>query len=357
MLDDARGWYVERRHAVFKTLRLSNDSAALLFIALCWITAIILVDPRGEFPSVDDWSYASAVRALVERGEIKFSDWTTPNLISQVWWGALFALPFGASYTALRISTLVAALLGAFALFRLIRDAGRPVSIALFSALLLLFNPIFFTLSFTFMTDVPFVAAQTGAMLFLVAGLRSGSRATSALGWLLALAALLCRQTGLAIPIAYGAAYLVKHGLTVRRIVIATLPLAVFIGVQWAYRYWLDATGKTPLMFESNLRNTWLILAGPTSTIATTWFEVARYIFFYLGLFLLPISLPIVATLLRALPRKMATAVCGRHRGDHLYPCLGGSSRWPHHADLVPHLARWRHRGRQRRHPGAADFS
>src|SRR5688572_26577028 len=145
---------------------LSGDGAALAFIALSWLTAIILVDPRGEFPSVDDWAYLTSVRALVERGEISFSDWNAANLISQLFWGAVFALPFGVSYTSLRISTLVAALLAAFALYRLLREADAPISIALFAALALLFNPIFLSLSFTFMTDVPFVAAQTGAMLF-----------------------------------------------------------------------------------------------------------------------------------------------------------------------------------------------
>jgi len=295
--------------ALRRARTISGDSGALLFIAVCWISAVVLVNPLGEFPSVDDWAYLTSVRALVENGEIEFSGWTAANLISQVFWGALFALPFGASYTTLRISTLVAALLAAIALYRIIRDVDRPISIALFAALLLLFNPIFFALSFTFMTDVPFVAAQTGATLFLLAGLRSGSRASSALGWVLALAAQLCRQTGLAIPIAYGGAYLVKKGWGLRRLASALLPLAIFIGVQWGYKSWLTATGKTPLMFGFQMRSALPRLEGSPFLLVEDLAEIVRYAFFYLGLFLLPISLPAVTTMIDAVPRKRAVFI------------------------------------------------
>jgi len=284
----------------------SADSAALLLIALCWMSAVILVNPLGEFPSVDDWSYVSTVRALVERGEIELSDWIATNFISQAFWGALFAMPFGVSYTTLRISTIVAALLAAIALYRIIRNVDWPIPVALLAALSLLFNPIFFTLSFSFMSDVPFVAAQTGAMLFLLGGLRSGSRASSALGWVLALLAQLCRQTGLVIPLAYGGAYIVKQGWGLRRLAMAVLPLLVFLGVQWTYQYWLTATGRTPLMFGLSMRSILPKLAGSPVTVAENLFEVARYAFFYLGLFLLPISLPIIASIINSLSHKRA---------------------------------------------------
>src|SRR5262249_48761661 len=155
--------------------------------------------------------------------------------------------------------------------------------------LVLLFNPISFALSFTFMTDVPFVAAQTGAMLFLMRGLRTGSRSASAVGWSLASVALLCRQNGLAIPIAYGSAYLVKNGCSWKRLALAALPLVALLCVQWAYQYWLAASGRTPLLFGQQLDLMLPTLAGPTSAVVIHVFELAKFEFFYLGLFLLPI--------------------------------------------------------------------
>jgi hypothetical protein len=90
------------RYAEFAVARaslFSRDAAALIFIALCWIAAILLVNPIGEFPCVDDWAYLKSVRALVERGEIVLSDWSAPNLIvcnslcSECWPSFLCIIP------------------------------------------------------------------------------------------------------------------------------------------------------------------------------------------------------------------------------------------------------------------------
>lgn len=291
--------------------RSSRDFAALGFVASCWLVAILLVNPLGEFPSVDDWAYRYSVQALIERGEISFSDWTSTNLLSQIVWGALFALPFGPSYTALRVSTLVAALLGAFALYRLLRDAGRPISIALFAALLLLFNPLTFALSFTFMSDVPYLAVQTGAMLFILAGLRSGPNRSSAIGWTLALVAQLCRQVALAIPIAFGAASLARRGITLKNLAIAVLPIVVFILVQWLFQRWLAITDKTPVMFGMQVKSVWKNLTHSPLALPRALFDILRDIFFYLGLFLLPLTLPVTAAICQGLPRRTILLAAG----------------------------------------------
>ena len=90
---------------------ISGWTMVLLIIAV-WIVAALLIDPRGEFPLNDDWAYAAAVKTLLGGGGIRLSGWTTVNLIAQIFWGALFCLPFGFSFTALRISTLVLGLTG-----------------------------------------------------------------------------------------------------------------------------------------------------------------------------------------------------------------------------------------------------
>lgn len=289
-------------------LRFSRDTGALLFMGACWLAAIVLVNPIGEFPSVDDWAYRVPVKALVEHGDITFSDWTATNLIAQVFWGALFALPFGASFTTLRISTLVAGFLAAVALYRLVRDADRPISLALLSGLLLLFNPLFMPLAFSFMSDVPFIAAQTWAMVFLLRSLRSGSRIESLLGWLFGLAALLVRQIGFAIPLAYAGAYIAKHGYAVKRVAVAIIPLAGFIAAQWTFESWLDATGKTPFLFNYQTRTVLPTLLGSLSVFAGKLALIWTYAFLYLGLFLLPVSLPAAVSFIRSLRPRAASA-------------------------------------------------
>ncbi|MEH2041994.1 hypothetical protein [Nostoc sp.] len=78
----------------------------VLVLITTWILMTILVNPLGNFPLNDDWAYGQSVQSLVEKGNLKISPWSAANLLSQVFWGALFCLPFGFSFTALRFSTL-----------------------------------------------------------------------------------------------------------------------------------------------------------------------------------------------------------------------------------------------------------
>jgi hypothetical protein len=53
-------------------------------IVLVWIVLAIAIDPCGDFPLNDDWGFGLPVKALVERGEIRFTEWICPTLIAQV---------------------------------------------------------------------------------------------------------------------------------------------------------------------------------------------------------------------------------------------------------------------------------
>lgn len=112
----------------------SIDARYLSLLMLIWAVAAVIVDVRGEFPVGDDWAYRFSVISLLQDGVVRLSDWTATSLLSQVYWGALFALPFGASYTALRISTLVAAIIGSFFLYRLLREVKYPPLLVFLSA-------------------------------------------------------------------------------------------------------------------------------------------------------------------------------------------------------------------------------
>src|ERR1041384_2303938 len=99
---------------------LSTKKNHLLLISCLWLLLAIIINSYGEFPYNDDWAYAQSVKALVETGTFFMSGWTSVNLLTQIGWGALFCLPFGFSFTALRISTLAAGLLGLWGTYRLI---------------------------------------------------------------------------------------------------------------------------------------------------------------------------------------------------------------------------------------------
>src|SRR5438067_3533531 len=156
----------------------------LLLLALAGLVAA--VPPFGEFPVEDDWLYARAVEALIQHGQLQVPAWTATSLVLQACWGALIALLFGFSHSALRASTLLLSALGGLGCYLLLRELLDPKR-AMFGSLLLLFNPLFVFLSYSFMTDVPFLALALWSMLCSVRAMQSTS---PRLGWLAAGSAL-----------------------------------------------------------------------------------------------------------------------------------------------------------------------
>ena len=107
---------------------------------------------------MDDWTYASPVEQLLQHQPLRVLEWSSSPNIIQALWGALFCLRGGFSFASLGFSTWGSAagcLCGFYLLLRAPRIARTP---ALLGAATLGVNPIFFSLSFTFMTEVPFLA-------------------------------------------------------------------------------------------------------------------------------------------------------------------------------------------------------
>src|SRR5438093_12585801 len=101
--------------------KTDTDLSSIWIITIIWISMVILVNPIGDFPLNDDWAYGWTVKTLLETGVFQLSDWTATNLLPQALWGTLFCLPFGFSFTALRISTLTFGLIVVIATYRLLR--------------------------------------------------------------------------------------------------------------------------------------------------------------------------------------------------------------------------------------------
>jgi len=174
--------------------------AALAGLAVCMAA---LIRPVGEFPLNDDWSYARFVQSWLETGRPQFTGWTSVPLIAQGLWGALFCLPFGFSFAALRLSTAVAGLLGTWGLYFLARSVGHDRATALAAAIVLAVNPLWVNLSQTFMTDVPFTAACLWALAGFVRAFSDSRPRWLWLGFAASLAAALTRHPGIVLPLAF----------------------------------------------------------------------------------------------------------------------------------------------------------
>jgi Dolichyl-phosphate-mannose-protein mannosyltransferase len=182
--------------AVF-ALKALAPGAILLFAYFATGIALRLF---ADVPLHDDWTYAWSVEHFLKTGKLQVLDWSVHYPFAQILWGALFCLPFGFSFSALRVSTVVLAWLGSLALYGTLREVGRARTESLIASLVLIVNPVFYLLSFSFMTDVPFVSVSNIAFFFIVRGFSRRNALDLWIGCAFGVVDFFVRQLAVAIP-------------------------------------------------------------------------------------------------------------------------------------------------------------
>lgn len=264
-----------------------RNALGLAALAALVVWMGVLIRPTGEFPLNDDWSYARFVQSWLESGRPQFTGWTSVPLIAQALWGAMFCLPFGFSFAALRLSTAVAGLLGTWGMFFLARNIGQDRTTAFAAAFVLAVNPVYVNLTHVFMTDVPFTAACLWALAGFVRAFSDPRPRWLWLGFAGSLAATLTRHTGVVLPLAFWLAACVgpRDGVRSRAgwlgggVALALVGFCVFGTARLGLRpFWIGQSGE--------------IVAG-LGTLGN-WVRIlerAGEILVYLGLFGLPFEL------------------------------------------------------------------
>jgi hypothetical protein len=124
--------------------------------AVAWGTLIIAFPPgQQDFPLIDDWAFANGAMLFAQGKGIHYGNWASMPQLGIWIWAAPFLWIFGHSFFALRLATIALSWLGLFAFYDLLRQAQVRASRAALAAAALAFNPLFFLLQGTFMTDVP----------------------------------------------------------------------------------------------------------------------------------------------------------------------------------------------------------
>jgi hypothetical protein len=127
--------------------------------------ALWILHPLTDAPVVDSWLYGSAVRRFLRTGEMRFAGFTQDMPIAQVFYGVGWAHAFGANSVSLEMSTVILAVLCGMMFHALAIKCGAPRWQALAATGLLICNPCFTFLSFSFMTEIPFLTAMIAAHL------------------------------------------------------------------------------------------------------------------------------------------------------------------------------------------------
>jgi 4-amino-4-deoxy-L-arabinose transferase-like glycosyltransferase len=178
-----------------------GDCRALVGITTVVLMTALLASAPLEIPILDDWTYAWSVEHFLETGELRMLEWSAHYPLAQILWGALFSRLLGFSFAVLRLSTLVLAWAGVLTLYGTLRELGTRPLLAGLGALLLWCNPVFFVLSHSFMTDVPFVSLMSAALFGYVRWVKRRRTWDLSLGSVAALLACLIRQPGAALAL------------------------------------------------------------------------------------------------------------------------------------------------------------
>jgi hypothetical protein len=175
---------------------------ALTIVAMPFVIGWAVIKPWHDVPVIDDWVYAWSVEHLLRAGELRVSPISAVYPLGQIAWGSLFTWVAGFSFGALRLSTVVLAILGCWSIFLTCRELTVPFKASLLAALTVACHPVYYTLAFSFMTDVPFASAAAISLYFYVSAVQRQSRQRAWCAAAFATFAFLIRPVGIVLPVA-----------------------------------------------------------------------------------------------------------------------------------------------------------
>ncbi|MFN8637907.1 MAG: glycosyltransferase family 39 protein [Dehalococcoidia bacterium] len=264
---------------------------AFVAVMAAFIASTFIVPTMAPVAISDDWVYIRSSEILLREGRFEILAVASSNLLFQVGWGTLFALVFGPALGVYRLSVVVLWFLSAFAIYGLLLQLTRSRTRSALGAAIYVFNPLGYSLAFTFMTDAPFVALLTIAVWAYARGL---GRDREHLGWVFAgslasACAVLIRQPGVFIPagallavLIDGRAQLTSRGVRLV-IAIAGAPFVTFV----AFSLWLRLVHGEPAVMQLMQRQ--LVEGGP-GAIGLQGLRLYTIELAYIGLFALPLA-------------------------------------------------------------------
>jgi hypothetical protein len=147
-----------------------------LFCALAVLFCELVSRPYTAIGIADDGPYILMAHHLATTGHFVFNGWAAPMLGWQLYLGAAFIKLFGFSFTTVRCSTLLVAMVLAFVLQRILVRSSISERNATLGTLALVLSPLYLMLSVTFMTDI---TGLFGIVLCLYGCIRALQAATS----------------------------------------------------------------------------------------------------------------------------------------------------------------------------------
>ncbi len=247
--------------------------AAAAAVVGWYVFALAILHPLTDAPVVDSWLYGSAVRRFLRTGEIRFAGFTQAMPIAQVLYGVAWSHAFGANSVSLEISVVTLAVLCGVMFHAFAIECGASRWQAMAATGLLICNPCFTFLSFSFMTEIPFLTMLVAAHLAFA---RAGGRREDLWLWIaaaMAVIAFMIRPFG-AMAIAGCAAAMLLYGARrpgSRRSDLALwlrmfAPFGVALAVCSGLWVWLTVLGPKPWDLQLDENHFYYIFRVPLAS-------------------------------------------------------------------------------------------
>lgn len=268
-------------------------------MAVLWGLLIILVNPVGEFPFGDDWGYIGPSKHFAETGEIKLGDWPSMTLVLQVLIGGAAIEIFGFSFLTMRLLGLSFGFMGAVGAYYLFSYVTQNKKAGIFGAAMFSLNPVYFALSFTYSTDVPFMAFAVWAFYFYIKFLYEEKNKFLLWAILFNAASILIREVSLVLAGAFAVSYMLKYKFEKKAILKSMAVLIAALLVFGLWRLWMEnvhGMTKTADLFRVRMLDE---ISKGAIRIIFVYIKNIAFTLIFVGLYFFPMILPVYQSILR----------------------------------------------------------
>lgn len=260
----------------------------LLCLISIYLGIAIIINPHGNFPTNDDWSYSRTVKTLLDTGRFQLTGWGSLPLLPQAMWGLLFCKSFGFSFEILRFSTFILSIVSLVFMYFTILEFSDNRDLRIFSILFIISNPLFTASSLTFMTDIPFFAIGIAAVYFYIKFFHTEKLVYLLPAIILSIVSVFVRQIGLLFLLSFAIVFFFNRDVSVGKKLIPVFIVILSLAALILFQNSMQFAGPSPFVDNSRMQN-----LKETFTISKFFgiapiLKTGGMIFMYLGVFLSP---------------------------------------------------------------------
>lgn len=215
--------------------------ALLLIVSALVITAML---PLTNQIFSDDVAFSQSVRHFLQTGDLKVSEYTAASSISHILWGSIFAKVLGFSFSSLNLSVIALLPVLLIGIYKILRSLEVSETRSLIFTLFFLAIPWIPFLSFTFMSDIPFLTLEILTILCFLIFKKTLKIKYLSLSLIFASLAFLTRQLGLALILGVVSASFLQAWPSAKKVKTLALPFAIPTLTLILYYIWLSIPGN-----------------------------------------------------------------------------------------------------------------